>query len=115
MMRKNVSRLLALVLVLCMVVLCVPVRAYAEDVTRPEGYTDEEWQEYLRKKKLLEAADESVAVDTGTTITSSTTNAAGEETPAFPPAASKIPEQSVTVDVPVDESATVEDNKAITE
>lgn len=57
MMRKNVSRLLALVLVLCMVVLCVPVRAYAVDLTRPEGITDEEWQ-ILRQKLLAKLAEE---------------------------------------------------------
>ncbi len=56
MMRKYVSRLLALVLVLCMVVLCVPVRAQAEvNLTRPENITDEEW-EILRKKLLAQLA-----------------------------------------------------------
>lgn len=56
MMRKTVSRLLALVLVLCMVVLCVPVRAQAEvNLTRPENITDEEW-EILRKKLLAQLA-----------------------------------------------------------
>lgn len=58
MMRKHVSRLLALVLVLCMVVLCVPVRAQAEvNLTRPENITDEEW-EILRKKLLAQLAAE---------------------------------------------------------
>ena len=56
MMRKHVSRLLALVLVLCMVVLCVPVRAQATvNLTRPENITDEEW-EVLRKKLLAQLA-----------------------------------------------------------
>ena len=56
MMRKHVSRLLALVLVLCMVVLCVPVRAQATvNLTRPENITDEEW-EILRKKLLAQLA-----------------------------------------------------------
>ena len=42
MMRKTVSRLLALVLVLCMVVMCVPVRAQATvNLTRPENITDD--------------------------------------------------------------------------
>lgn len=55
-MRKHVSRLLALVLVLCMVVLCVPVRAQATvNLTRPENITDEEW-EILRKKLLAQLA-----------------------------------------------------------
>lgn len=61
MMRKYVSRLLALVLVLCMVVLCVPVRAHAAvTLTRPENITDEEW-EILRKKLLAELAAEQAA------------------------------------------------------
>lgn len=61
MMRKYVSRLLALVLVLCMVVLCVPVRAHAEvNLTRPENITDEEW-EILRKKLLAQLAAEQAA------------------------------------------------------
>ena len=56
MMRKTVARLLALVLVLCMVVLCVPVRAQATvNLTRPENITDEEW-EILRKKLLAQLA-----------------------------------------------------------
>ena len=56
MMRKHVSRLLALVLVLCMVVMCVPVRAQATvNLTRPENITDEEW-EILRKKLLAQLA-----------------------------------------------------------
>ena len=61
MMRKTVSRLLALVLVLCMVVLCVPVRAQAKvNLTRPENITDEEW-EVLRKKLLAQLAAEQAA------------------------------------------------------
>ena len=61
MMRKYVSRLLALVLVLSMVVLCVPVRAQAAvDLTRPENITDEEW-EVLRQKLLAQLAAEQAA------------------------------------------------------
>lgn len=61
MMRKTVSRLLALVLVLCMVVMCVPVRAQAKvNLTRPENITDEEW-EVLRKKLLAQLAAEQAA------------------------------------------------------
>ena len=61
MMRKTVARLLALVLVLCMVVLCVPVRAQAKvNLTRPENITDEEW-EILRKKLLAQLAAEQAA------------------------------------------------------
>ena len=74
MMRKTVSRLLALVLVLCMVVLCVPVRAQAKvNLTRPENITDEEW-EILRKKLLAElAADEA-----GTEVTLPETDSLSE-------------------------------------
>ena len=74
MMRKYVSRLLALVLVLCMVVLCVPVRAQATvNLTRPENITDEEW-EILRKKLLAElAADEA-----GTEVTLPKTDSLSE-------------------------------------
>lgn len=114
MMRKNVSRLLALVLVLCMMVLCVPVRAYADTPVRPEGMTDEEWAEYLRKWNAVVVTEETVAADTAT-ITSSTTGSDGTETPASPPAASSIPDQSVTVVVPVDENATVEGNTVTSE
>ena len=61
MMRKTVARLLALVLVLCMVVMCVPVRAQATvNLTRPENITDEEW-EILRKKLLAQLAAEQAA------------------------------------------------------
>lgn len=61
MMRKYVSRLLALVLVLCMVVMCVPVRAQATvNLTRPENITDEEW-EILRQKLLAQLAAEQAA------------------------------------------------------
>ena len=61
MMRKTVARLLALVLVLCMVVLCVPVRAQAKvNLTRPENITDEEW-EILRKKLLAQLAAKQAA------------------------------------------------------
>ena len=52
MMRKYMSRLVALFLVLSMVVLFVPVQAQAADITRPAGYTDEEWEEYLRMLRL---------------------------------------------------------------
>lgn len=74
MMRKYVSRLLALVLVLCMVVLCVPVRAQATvNLTRPENITDKEW-EILRKKLLAElAADEA-----GTEVTLPKTDSLSE-------------------------------------
>ena len=67
MMRKTVSRLLALVLVLCMVVLCVPVRAQAEvNLTRPENITDEEW-EILRQKLLAQLAAEQATATTPVT------------------------------------------------
>ena len=115
MMRKYVSRLLALVLVLCMVVLCVPVRAYADAPVRPEGMTDEEWAEYLRKWNEVVVIEEPVEADTSTNITSSTTKPNGTETPAAPPAPADIPEQSVTVIVPVEEGATVEGDTVTSE
>ena len=67
MMRKTVARLLALVLVLCMVVMCVPLRAHAEvNLTRPENITDEEW-EVLRQKLLAQLAAEQAAATTPVT------------------------------------------------
>lgn len=73
MMRKYVSRLLALVLVLCMVVLCVPVRARAAvSLTRPENITDEEW-EILRQKLLAKlAAEQAEQAEGGETVTGET-------------------------------------------
>ena len=108
MMRKYVSRLLALALVLCMVVLCVPVRAYADTPIRPEGMTDEEWAEYLRKWNAVVVTEETVAADTTTTVEVVTTDASGAETTTTPAPAPAVPEQSVTVIVPVEEGATVE-------
>ncbi|MCI5485659.1 MAG: hypothetical protein MR426_11460, partial [Clostridiales bacterium] len=115
MMRKYVSQLLALVLVLCMVVLCAPVRAYADTPVRPEGMTDEEWAEYLRKWNEVVVTEEPVEADTTTDVTSSTTKPDGTETSAAPPAPADIPEQSVTVIVPVDENATVEGDTVTSE
>ena len=115
MMRKTISRLLALVLVLCMVVLCAPVRAYADTPVRPEGMTDEEWAEYLRKWNAVVVTEEPVEADTSTNITSSTTKPDGTETPAALPDPADIPEQSVTVIVPVDKNATVEGNTVTSE
>ena len=49
MIRKYVSRLLALSLVLCMVVTCLPLRAQAAvSLTRPENITDEELTIFIR-------------------------------------------------------------------
>ena len=59
MMRKYVARLLALVLVLCLAVTLIPASAFAEEIARPEGMTDEEWEAYLLKRKqMAEAVDE---------------------------------------------------------
>ena len=115
MMRKYVSRLLALALVLCMVVLCVPVRAYADTPVRPEGMTDEEWAEYLRKWNEVVVIEETVAADTTTTVEVVTTDASGAETTTTPAPAPAVPEQSVTVIVPVEEGATVEGDTVTSE
>lgn len=115
MMRKYVSQLLALVLVLCMVVLCVPVRAYADTPVRPEGMTDEEWAEYLRKWNEVVVIEETVAADTTTTVEVVTTDASGAETTTTPAPAPAVPEQSVTVIVPVEEGATVEGDTVTSE
>lgn len=115
MMRKYVSRLLALVLVLCMVVLCAPVRAYADVPVRPEGMTDEEWAEYLRKWNAVVVIEETVAADTTTTVEVVTTDASGAETTTTPAPAPAVPEQSVTVIVPVEEGATVEGDTVTSE
>ena len=115
MMRKYVSRLLALALVLCMVVLCVPVRAYADAPVRPEGMTDEEWAEYLRKWNEVVVIEETVAADTTTTVEVVTTDASGAETTTTPAPAPAVPEQSVTVIVPVEEGATVEGDTVTSE
>lgn len=113
MIRKYVSRLLALFLVLSMVVLCVPVRAQALDITRPEGYTDEEWEEYLRRLRLL-AEEEELAVQAGD-ISSTATTSTGLETTVTAPAAGTIPKQSVTVAVPVEDTANVTGDTAVTD
>ena len=115
MMRKYVSRLLALALVLCMVVLCVPVRAYADVPVRPEGMTDEEWAEYLRKWNEVVVIEETVAADTTTTVEVVTTDASGAETTTTPAPAPAVPEQSVTVIVPVEEGATVKGDTVTSE
>lgn len=115
MMRKNVSRLLALVLVLCMVVLCVPVRAYAEEIARPEGMTDEEWAEYLRKRNAVVVTEETVAADASPTVDVVTTAPSGAETTTTPTPAPTVPDQSVMVVVPVEEGSTIVDDKVITE
>ena len=56
-MKKLVLRLLALVLVLCMVVPCMPVGALAVELTRPENISDAEW-EVLRQQLLAQLAAE---------------------------------------------------------
>ena len=109
MMRKTVSRLLALVLVLCMVVLCVPVRAQADvDMTRPDGLTDEQWEIELQKRraKALEEAmaaagneqDALSSSDGNLTVTDQAT------IPTTPPAdtPAEAKSQDVTVELPVE-------------
>ena len=95
MMRKHVSRLLALVLVLCLAVTLIPASAFAEEIARPEGMTDEEWEAYLLKRKqMAEAVDEEV---TGSDV-------------------SKLPAEpapTVSVEVPVDTPVS-EEGKVVT-
>ena len=96
MMRKHVSRLLALVLVLCLAVTLIPASAFAEEIARPEGMTDEEWEAYLLKRKqMAEAVDEVV---TGSDVS---------ELPAEPA-------PTVSVEVPVDTPVS-EEGKVVTE
>lgn len=95
MMRKTVARLLALVLVLCLAVTLIPASAFAEEIARPEGMTDEEWEAYLLKRKqMAEAVDEEVA---------------GSDVSKLP----AEPAPTVSVEVPVDSEAT--GNKVVTE
>lgn len=95
MMRKYIARLLALVLVLCLAVTLIPASAFAEEITRPEGMTDEEWEAYLLKRKQM-----AVAVDEEVT---------GSDVPKLP----AEPAPTVSVEVPVDSEAT--GNKVVTE
>ena len=95
MMRKTVARLLALVLVLCLAVTLIPASAFAEEIARPEGMTDEEWEAYLLKRKqMAEAVDNSVEVPASPTL------------PAEPA-------PTVSVEVPVDTPVS-EDGKVVT-
>lgn len=95
MMRKYVSRLLALVLVLCLAVTLIPASAFAEEIARPEGMTDEEWEAYLLKHNKQMA----VAVDEEVTVAPDIVLPAG-------------PAPTVSVEVPVDSEAT--GNKVVT-
>ena len=113
MMRKYMSRLVALFLVLSMVVLFVPVQAQAADITRPAGYTDEEWEEYLRMLRL-QAEQAELAAKAGT-VTSTETATDGSEVTVTPPSADSVPKQSVTVDVPVEDAAEVTGDTAVTD
>lgn len=109
MMRKYVSRLLALVLVLCMVVLCVPVRAQAVvDMTRPEGLTDEEWEVELQKRRAKALEEAMAAADSEQDALSSSdgnlTVTDQASIPTTPPADTPAEAQSqdVTVELPVE-------------
>lgn len=98
MMRKYVSRLLALVLVLCLAVTLIPASAFAEEIARPEGMTDEEWEAYLLKRKQM-----AVAVDNSV------------EVPTAPaPTLPAEPAPTVSVEVPVD-SPVSEEGTVVTE
>lgn len=109
MMRKYVSRLLALVLVLCMVVLCVPVRAQADvDMTRPEGLTDEEWEVELQRRRALalqqaleaEKKEQDTLSSSDGNLTVTDQAAVAATPPADTPAEAKS--QDVTVELPVE-------------
>ena len=103
MMRKYLSRLLALVLVLSMVVLCVPVRAQAVDMTRPEGLTDEEWDELLRLRLLEEAekAAEAALTDPDALTESDSGDVVVTEQVTVPGAPDDAKNQTVSVEVPL--------------
>ena len=103
MMRKYLSRLLALVLVLSMVVLCVPVRAQAVDMTRPEGLTDEEWDELLRLRLLEEAekAAEAALTDPDALTESDSGDVVVTEQVTVPGAPDDAKDQTVSVEVPL--------------
>lgn len=109
MMRKTVSRLLALVLVLCMVVLCVPVRAQAVvDMTRPEGLTDEEWEVELQRRRALALQQaleaEKKEQDTLSSSDGNLTVTDQASIPTTPPAdtPAEAKSQDVTVELPVE-------------
>lgn len=115
-MKKLVLRLLALVLVLCMVVPCMPVGALAVELTRPENISDEEW-EVLRQKLLAElAAQQETAAppvteetlpetdslskgETGNLVVTDTADVTTDSTvPADAPA--EVKNQTVSVELP---------------
>lgn len=109
MMRKYVSRLLALVLVLCMVVMCVPVRAQADvDMTRPEGLTDEEWEVELQRRRALALQQaleaEKKEQDTLSSSDGNLTVTDQASIPTTPPAdtPAEAKSQDVTVELPVE-------------
>ena len=109
-MKKFVLRLLALVLVLCMVVPCMPIGALATELIRPENISDEEW-EVLRQKLLAELAanQESVTETTlpqtdslskGETGNLVVTDKAEDKTPADVTVPEAAEEQTVSVELP---------------
>lgn len=109
MMRKTVARLLALVLVLCMVVLCVPVRAQAVvDMTRPEGLTDEEWEVELQRRRALALQQaleaEKKEQDTLSSSDGNLTVTDQASIPTTPPAdtPAEAKSQDVTVELPIE-------------
>ena len=113
MIKKNISRLLALVLVLCMVVVWVPVRAEAVDMTRPEGLTDEEWDELLRQRLLEEAAESPAPLTQGSDKDPLTESSSGNlvvtEEVTAPGVAAEDEQQSVSVELPLDAEDISED------
>ena len=122
-MKKLVLRLLALVLVLCMVVPCMPVGALAVDLTRPENISDAEW-EVLRQQLLAQLAAEqakqeaaapgSVTAETLSETDSLSKSETGNlmvtdkaEVPADAP--DKVKDQNVSVELPAKADTIVEE------
>ena len=108
MMRKTVSRLLALVLVLCLAVTLIPASAFAEEIARPVDMTDEEWEIELQKRRAKALEEAMAAADNEQDALSSSdgnltvTDQASIPTtpPADTPAEAKS--QDVTVEMPVE-------------
>lgn len=121
-MKKLVLRLLALVLVLCMVVPCMPVGALAVDLTRPENISDAEW-EVLRQQLLAQLAAEQAKQEaaapgsvTAETLLETDSLSKSEESgnlvvtdEAKPASGVTVPDQTVSVELPAKADTIVEE------